>query len=73
METRRKLLNTETGFAQINFAPIFKAAFHLSVHKASCRKKYWVGNMVSLLNNAGFDASFSGPGVFDQNMQNSIM
>ena len=57
-----------------DYAPsLLKAAFHLSLHNASCGRKCWVSNVATLLNNAGLDASFSGHHVFDRNMINSIM
>ena len=52
---------------------LLRAVTNLLLHNARSGRKFWVVNVATLLNNAGYDATFSELSVFDQHIQNSIM
>ena len=52
---------------------LLRAAMNLSLHNARSGRKCWVTNVATLLNNAGYDATFSELSVLHQHIRNSIM
>ena len=52
---------------------LLRAAMNLSLQNARSGRKCWVANVATLLNNAGYDGTFSELSVLDQRIRNSIM
>ena len=52
---------------------LLKVAMNFSLHNARSGRKCWVANVVTLLNNSGYDATFSELSILDHHIQYSIM
>ena len=52
---------------------LLRAAMNLSLHNARSGRKCWVANVATLLNNAGYDGTFSELSIVNQHIRNSIM